>query len=284
MYYLKAMIKRLHTPSVNAKFFFFSLLVHLLLMALLFNLSFKPSSEVNKIIVVDLGPEGSLLSENKEQRKAQSKNLLPKRETLKGKAQSKASIFPKNEPLQREDERKESLSEVPSLGIGEARELPLSSTTALKEGTPELGSEGSMEVEGSKEVEASKEVEGSKEVGSSKKVGDSKKVESAKKVESEAEGGAEELSKTQLSVISRLVREHLEYPYLARRMGWEGEVLLGFRLSLSGEVEDLKVLKSSGFEVLDQSALKAVKRASKHFPRPKHTVLVKLPVRFKLEK
>ena len=278
MYYLKAMIKRLHTPSVNAKFFFFSLLVHLLFIALLFNLSFKPSSEVNKIIVVDLGPEGSLLSENKEQRKAQSKNLLPKRETLKGKAQSKVAIFPQNEPLQREDERKGSLSEVPSLGIGEAREIPLSSATALKEGTPELGSEGSMEVEGSKEVEASKEV------GSSKKVGDSKEVESAKKVESEANGGVEELSKTQLSVISRLIREHLEYPYLARRMGWEGEVLLGFRLSLSGEVEDLKVLKSSGFEVLDQSALKAVKRASKHFPRPKHTVLVKLPVRFKLEK
>lgn len=89
---------------------------------------------------------------------------------------------------------------------------------------------------------------------------------------------------TQFSIISKLVREHLEYPYLARRMGWEGEVLLFFRLNPTGEVEEIKVLKSSGFEVLDKSAVNAVKRASKYFPCPKQIVLIKLPIQFKLEK
>jgi protein TonB len=98
---------------------------------------------------------------------------------------------------------------------------------------------------------------------------------------SEPSGKVEE---AQFSIISKLVREHLEYPYLARRMGWEGEVLLFFRLNPTGEVEELKVLKSSGFEVLDKSAVNAVKRASKHFPRPKQIVLIKLPIQFKLEK
>jgi protein TonB len=97
---------------------------------------------------------------------------------------------------------------------------------------------------------------------------------------SEPSGKVEE---AQFSIISKLVREHLEYPYLARRMGWEGEVLLFFRLNPTGEVEELKVLKSSGFEVLDKSAVNAVKRASKHFPRPKQIVLIKLPIQFKLE-
>ena len=97
---------------------------------------------------------------------------------------------------------------------------------------------------------------------------------------SEPSGKVEE---AQFSIISKLVREHLEYPYLARRMGWEGEVLLFFRLTPTGEIEELKVLKSSGFEVLDKSAVNAVKRASKHFPRPKQIVLIKLPIQFKLE-
>jgi protein TonB len=98
---------------------------------------------------------------------------------------------------------------------------------------------------------------------------------------SEPSGKVEE---AQFSVISKLVREHLEYPYLARRLGWEGEVLLFFRLNPTGEVEEIKVLKSSGFEVLDKSAVNAVKRASKHFPRPNQIVLIKLPIQFKLEK
>jgi len=97
---------------------------------------------------------------------------------------------------------------------------------------------------------------------------------------SEPSGKVEE---AQFSIISKLVREHLEYPYLARRMGWEGEVLLFFRLNPTGDVEEIKVLKSSGFEVLDKSAVNAVKRASKHFPRPKQIVLIKLPIQFKLE-
>jgi protein TonB len=94
---------------------------------------------------------------------------------------------------------------------------------------------------------------------------------------------SEKVEEAQFSIISKLVREHLEYPYLARRMGWEGEVLLFFRLNPTGEVEEIKVLKSSGFEVLDKFAVNAVKRASKHFPRPKQIVLIKLPIQFKLE-
>jgi len=66
-------------------------------------------------------------------------------------------------------------------------------------------------------------------------------------------------------------------------MGWEGRVLVSFVLTSSGEIRDLKVLKSCGYEVLDREALEGIRRSYKDFPKPWVDVLVKLPVVFKLE-
>jgi len=49
------------------------------------------------------------------------------------------------------------------------------------------------------------------------------------------------------------------YPRSARRLGLEGAVLLEVRVSARGTVEGLRVQQSSGYAVLDQAALKAVK-------------------------
>jgi protein TonB len=47
-----------------------------------------------------------------------------------------------------------------------------------------------------------------------------------------------------LSVISNIVQRHINYPPIARRMGWEGKVLVSFVLEPNGDIRDLKVLKS----------------------------------------
>lgn len=44
------------------------------------------------------------------------------------------------------------------------------------------------------------------------------------------------------------------YPRLAERRGWQGEVLLHFRLSRRGAIESVQVARSSGYPLLDQSA------------------------------
>jgi protein TonB len=55
-------------------------------------------------------------------------------------------------------------------------------------------------------------------------------------------------------VRSRLAR-YLAYPALARARGWEGTVLVGFRLALDGQLEAIRVARSSGYDILDASAL-----------------------------
>jgi protein TonB len=86
-----------------------------------------------------------------------------------------------------------------------------------------------------------------------------------------------------LLVITDIVQRHINYPPIARRMGWEGKVLVSFVLEPNGDIRDLKVLKSCGYEVLDKEALDAIRRSYKDFPKPPVSVVVKLPINFRLE-
>lgn len=49
------------------------------------------------------------------------------------------------------------------------------------------------------------------------------------------------------------------YPMLARQRGWQGTVLLAVMVAADGVSEKVSIVKSSGFQILDKSALKAVK-------------------------
>jgi protein TonB len=50
------------------------------------------------------------------------------------------------------------------------------------------------------------------------------------------------------------------YPSTARRRGWEGEVLLLVNVTARGEVSNVTVSRSSGYQILDRAALNAVYR------------------------
>ena len=49
-----------------------------------------------------------------------------------------------------------------------------------------------------------------------------------------------------------------EYPEMARRRGYEGEVLLAVLVSVNGTVASVKVKESSGHSILDRAAVRAV--------------------------
>ncbi len=76
------------------------------------------------------------------------------------------------------------------------------------------------------------------------------------------------------------------YPPKARRMGYEGIVILKVLINKNGGVNSLTVLESSGYDILDQAALSAVK---KWLFEPgteggiKKKMWVKIPIRFQLE-
>ena len=76
------------------------------------------------------------------------------------------------------------------------------------------------------------------------------------------------------------------YPRLARRRGYEGTVLMEVLVSREGRVEALRLLESSGHDVLDREAMAAVKTwlfEPGRMGKEKVDMWVKVPVRFKLK-
>ncbi len=51
-----------------------------------------------------------------------------------------------------------------------------------------------------------------------------------------------------------------KYPIIARRMRYEGTVVLDIEVLPNGSVGEVKVVESSGYEILDKAAIKEVKR------------------------
>ena len=58
------------------------------------------------------------------------------------------------------------------------------------------------------------------------------------------------------------------YPALAARRGWHGAVGLKFNIQQNGTVEDVAVLHSSGYQVLDRAIVDAIKLAAPFPPLP----------------
>jgi len=88
--------------------------------------------------------------------------------------------------------------------------------------------------------------------------------------------------------LSALLARQQSYPRLAAMRGWEGEVQVRVTIARKGNVVATQVVRSSGFEVLDQSAIQLVSGAGP-LPRPPEALQnrelqIIVPVLFKLDK
>lgn len=88
--------------------------------------------------------------------------------------------------------------------------------------------------------------------------------------------------------LSSLFSRHQQYPRLAAMRGWEGEVQLRITIARKGNIVATQVVRSSGFEVLDQNAVQLVTNAGT-LPRPPEAlqnkeIQIVVPVLFKLDK
>ena len=81
--------------------------------------------------------------------------------------------------------------------------------------------------------------------------------------------------------VREIVMKHLKYPEKARRMGLEGRVIMSFIITESGLARDIKVVESSGFQMLDDAASDAISRVNLSRSDP-HRLIVHLPVEFRL--
>ncbi len=73
-----------------------------------------------------------------------------------------------------------------------------------------------------------------------------------------------------VSYLRQLVERRKVYPMLARQRGFEGEVLLGFRVVDDGAIQSVHVARSSGNRLLDQSALQTLKQIERITPELWH--------------
>ena len=68
--------------------------------------------------------------------------------------------------------------------------------------------------------------------------------------------------------IKRQIERVWDYPYEAQRKGITGQLTLRFQISRDGNLMNVKLINSSGYEVLDKAALQAVKSAAPYYPFP----------------
>jgi protein TonB len=211
-----------------------------------------------------------------------------------------ATIFPTKEEIKsptakqlKQEEKQSQVQSPPKPTEAEIREVKTSQVQTLPLAKEETkGQTAKHPVQGerllqAKEISqkpASQEREGKDlQAQTNKSVESSSRPTSSLTDESRRVALEEGFLRERLSVISNIVQRHINYPPIARRKGWEGRVLVSFVLEPNGDIRDLKVLKSSGYEVLDKEALDAIRRSYRGFPKPPVSVVVKLPINFRLE-
>ncbi len=252
----------------KAKAYSISLLIHLLFF-LAYLILFKQALKSPKVVEIDL----SLLpsAEYKEEKR---QDLKPLHHTQPAKPLEKPKEL--KEAPQKEKTRELSTSQTKPEVSSES--LPVEKKTAqvspLQESIPTKPTEKASE--GNKQEPAVRSFE-------SGKVQRPEESASQSQAPQTLATQKEAFLKEKLSVISAIVQRNISYPPLARKMGWEGKVVVCFVLLPDGRLENLHILESSGYEVLDRNALEAVRKSAHLFPKPPIEVLVKLPVNYRLE-
>jgi len=83
----------------------------------------------------------------------------------------------------------------------------------------------------------------------------------------------------------RLLRNAIEkakkYPAIAKRRGLEGTVITEFSINSKGFPENIRIAKSSGFQILDSATKDTILRSA---PLPHFNGLIEIPITFRLQK
>ena len=91
----------------------------------------------------------------------------------------------------------------------------------------------------------------------------------------------EQYLKEHFLYIKESVQNKITYPPIARKMGWQGRVLISFVICRDGSVKDIRIVKSSGFKALDKKAVEVIQKTAP-FPRPPVSAELIIPITYKL--
>lgn len=96
----------------------------------------------------------------------------------------------------------------------------------------------------------------------------------------QTQNATQSISKADYAFLRKLIEKHLTYPYLARRNGYEGTVVVSFILQDSS-IKNISIVKSSGYSILDKSAVDAIKKIEPLVNIRKDVKIV-IPINFRL--
>ena len=82
--------------------------------------------------------------------------------------------------------------------------------------------------------------------------------------------------------IRDLIMKNLRYPATARKLGWKGAVTVSFVVLENGAAQDIRVIKSSGHNILDKAVIKTIQE-TQPFPKPPAKAELTIPIVFRLE-
>lgn len=90
----------------------------------------------------------------------------------------------------------------------------------------------------------------------------------------------EEYVYTHSAKVQEILNQRKIFPKNARKLDQYGEVLVRFDFTPNGEATNIRIIKSSGFDMLDNAAKELIKTSSSLFPKPQETVPINVPIEY----
>ena len=98
---------------------------------------------------------------------------------------------------------------------------------------------------------------------------------------------AEDARQRYLGALVSAIHRKKHYPRAARARHDEGKVVVSFVIRKTGRLEDIRIARSSGSELLDEAALKTIRRVNPFRPLPnelgKESWALAVPIAFTLK-
>lgn len=88
--------------------------------------------------------------------------------------------------------------------------------------------------------------------------------------------------KEHFTYIRDKILQNVSYPIQARRLGWQGKVLVSFVITTDGSVKEMRISQSSGFDLLDNNALETIQKSAP-FPQPPLEAQLVIPILYRLD-
>jgi len=83
--------------------------------------------------------------------------------------------------------------------------------------------------------------------------------------------------------IMKIIQKNMNYPSRAKREGWTGKALVSFVILENGQVDNIRILTSTGHQLLDADASESI-RAAAPFPPPPIKAELVVPINYQMSR